>query len=454
MLIGDTITLEITKLNSEGEGIGKVDNFVFFVKDTCPGDTVNCKITKLKKSFGYAELKEILTTSPERTQPRCKLHKVCGACNLQHIKYDAQLRFKKEILEDTLRFVLPKDVEIQNIIGSDDGYEYRAKIQYPVASPKNSNRILAGYYQKASHELINIKYCPIQPRRIDEIIEYIKEEAEKCQISAYNEKSHSGELRHIVIRYSQSNKKILVLLVTNTDLISESLKRLANNIYNEFEDVIGVSANFNTARNNVILGEKTICIIGQDYIEESLCDVNFKISGDTFFQVNPSCANKMFNYIKDFVKSNYTKPIIFDAYAGIAAFGICLNDIAKTVTSVELNAASIKKAEENIKEIGISNITPICADTLKYLKETKQTFDITITDPPRKGCDKEVLEQLLKVTKDTIVYVSCNPATLARDLEILLANGCKILKIQPFDMFPQTAHLETVVFIKTPQPSP
>jgi len=450
MIIGDTITLEIKKLNSEGEGIGKLDNFVFFVKDSCPGDIINCKITKLKKNFGYAEIQEILNAAPERITPKCKLHKVCGACNLQHISYKAQLKYKKEILNDTLKKVLPKNFQINNLIGEPDGFSYRAKIQYPVGSPKNSKRILAGYYKKDSHELINIKYCPIQPVKIDEIIDYIKLEAEKCGITTYNEKSHTGLLRHIVIRYSELNKQILILLVINSDEINNNIKDLASKIYNRFDDVIGVSANHNTFKNNIILGKKSVNLKGDNYITEALCDINFKISGDTFFQVNPICADKMFRYIKEYITTNYSNPTIFDAYAGIAAFGICLNDIAKSVTSVELNAASIEKAKENIKEYCITNVTPICADTMEFLKNTPEHFDITITDPPRKGCGKEVLEQILKITNKLLIYVSCNPATLARDLEYLIDNGCKIIEIQPFDMFPQTAHIETVVLIQTP----
>lgn len=446
MQVGDIIDLSIEKLNSEGNGLARFNGFVFFVKNSSPGDVLKCKITKLNKSYGFAQIEEIIEPSQYRVEPKCKLHKLCGACNLQHIDYSAQLKFKKEIVKDTLKTETP----INDVINVGDGYNYRAKVQYPVSSKAKSPRILAGYYQKASHELINIKYCPIQPSEIDNVIEFIKERAQANNISAYNEKTYLGSLRHIVIRYSDFNNKMLALLVINDNKITPALNKLAREVYENFENVIGISVNFNTAKNNVILGKKSQNIIGEDYIEEALCDKIFKISGDTFFQVNPKCANLMFNYIKEFVKNNFDKPSILDAYAGIAAFGIALCDIAGDVVSVELNAQSIKKAEENIKHHNITNITPICADTSEYLNNCYRTFDITILDPPRKGCEKEGLKKILSITNKMIIYVSCNPATLARDIQYLQELGCQVKEIQPFDMFPQTAHIETVAFIKLP----
>lgn len=446
MEIGDIVNLKIEKLNSEGDGIARVDGFVLFVKNSCPADFLKCKITKLNKNYGFAEVEEILEPSSFREQPRCKLHKICGACNLQGIEYSAQLNLKKEIVKDSLRL----DVPINDVIGVGDGYNYRCKVQYPVGSKLNNSRIFAGYYQKASHELINIKYCPIQPNKIDEVIEFIKERAEVYKISAYNEKKYSGELRHIVIRFSDFTNKMLVLLVVNEESISSGIKLLAQDIYNKFEEVIGISINFNTGRNNVILGKNSIGIVGQDYIEEQLCGKTFKISGDTFFQVNPKCANLMFNYIKDFIKANYETPSILDAYAGIAAFGISLSDIAGDIVSVELNSQSVKKAEDTVKLHNITNVTPVCADTLQYLNNCNRSFDITIVDPPRKGCEQDGLKKILSITNKMLIYVSCNPATLARDLKFLLENGCRIKEIQPFDMFPQTAHVETVAFIELP----
>lgn len=447
MQVGDTLLLKIEKLNSEGDGIARVDGFVYFVKNACPEDSLLCKITKLNKKYGFAEIVEIVTPSPDRVEPRCKMHKLCGACKLQHISYEAQLRFKKEMIKDTLYSGLNQNVDVLDVIGVPDGYNYRNKIQYPVASKKGNSRILAGYYQQASHELINIKFCPIQPDVVNDLMEFIKSAAEKTGLSAYDERSHRGDLRHIVVRVSDYNKKMIVSLVINNSVVTESVKRLANDIYDEFDDVVGVSVNFNTSKSNVILGRVSKNIIGKTFIEEKLSGVVFKITADTFFQVNPKCANLMFDYVKNKLKDLVSAPTIFDAYAGIATFGITLNSIAKNVVSVELNEQSILMAKENIKSLGITNVDAIASDTMKYLESEDRHFDVTIIDPPRKGSDEVSLAKIACITDKVLVYVSCNPATLARDLRVLLDKGFVIDSVQPFDMFPQTAHVETVVFL-------
>ena len=447
MQVGDKIELTIEKLNSEGDGLARYEGFVFFVKNSCPEDVLECRITKLNKSYGYAEILNVITPSQYRVVPVCKFHKICGACNLQHISYEAQLKYKKQALIETLNLPEKYLSLVKDIMTVGDGFTYRAKVQYPVGSKNNSSRILAGYYKKSSHELVNIKYCPIQPRIIDELVEFIKTAAENCQIPAYSEKKHSGILRHIVVRYSEYNHKMLVLLVVNSNEIMQSLRRLAHQIFEAFEDVVGVSINFNTKRSNVILGDRSESIVGQDYIEEKLCDVVFKISGDTFFQVNPKCANLMFGFIKDYIKSRFERPVVFDAYAGIAAFGIVLSDVAKDVISVEINEQSIKKASENIASMNIENIKVFAKDTMKFLEDFEGNFDVTIIDPPRKGSDIVSLKKIAEITDKMLVYVSCNPATLARDLKFLFELGFVPELIQPFDMFPQTGHVETVVFL-------
>ena len=448
MIVGDILELTIEKLNSEGEGIGRYEGFVFFVKNSCPDDVLLCKITKLNKRYGLADIIEIIKPSLCRVEPKCKMSKLCGACSLQHISYEAQLCYKKQIVADTLRSCLSDDITVSDVIGVYDGYNYRYKIQYPVGSKKGQSRILAGYYQQASHELINIKYCPIQPDEVNDVIEFIKQAAEQHGISAYNEKNLSGLLRHIVIRVSEYNKKMIVALVVNSDKIDNSLKDFASDIYERFEAVNGVSVNFNTSKSNVILGKTSKTLIGKDYVEEELSGVVFKIAADTFFQVNPKCANLMFDYVKTKISELVKEPTVFDAYAGIAAFGIVMSSVAKSVVSVELNELSIQKAKENLDILGISNVEAIASDTMKFLEHENRHFDVTIIDPPRKGSDEKSLTKIAEITDKYLVYVSCNPATLARDLKVLLDKGFVVESIQPFDMFPQTPHVETVVVLR------
>ena len=449
--IPDELVVDIEKLSNLGLGIAKVDGYVIFVENSCPGDKVLIKIGKKTKSYANAKIKEIIEPSKDRVTPFCPLQKVCGACQLQFIEYNAQLRLKKEIVQDTMHSIYGKDIEVKDVIQSPQVKGYRHKIQYPVSETKDSKRILAGYYKQGSHELVNIKYCPIQPEYCDKIIEFIRNAAVECGVSGYREDLHSGELRHVVIRTSEYNKESLVVLVINSSGLNNNVKKLAAKIYNELENITGVCVNYNSAKTNLILGEKTQLLEGEDFVEEKLCDRIFKIGAKTFFQVNPLSADNIFRYVKKYISENFTKPLILDAYAGITAFGICLADIAEKVVSVEEVKDAVILADKIIKENGIENIELNNTDAGKFFERELKTgsgkFDITILDPPRKGCSKESLDYALKLTKSKIIYVSCNPATLARDLKYLEENGCRFKFVQPFDMFPHTYHIENVVII-------
>lgn len=448
--IQNTAIVRIEKLSNLGYGVAHIDGYVVFVNNACPGDNVKIHITKKNKNYGYAEITEIIMPSEYRVEPFCRMQKVCGACQIQYIEYSAQLKYKKEIVADTMRSIFGSELIIKDVIPSPDIQKYRHKIQYPISETKDSKRILAGYYKTASHELVNIKHCPIQPESADLIMDYIREAAKECNVSGYLENSHKGLLRHVVIRSSAYNNKNLVVLVINNSKCPNNIKNLANKIYSASDNVTGVCVNYNNKKTNLILGDKTECIIGRDYIEESLCDKIFKIGAKTFFQVNPKSADNIFRYVRDFLSKNYNEPTVLDAYAGIAAFGICVADISKSVTCIEESQESIELANAIIKENNINNIQLLCGDAGKHfekLLKEKYLFDVTILDPPRKGCSEESLNYALKLTKSKIIYVSCNPATLARDLKFLSQNGAKIENIQPFDMFPHTYHIENVAII-------
>lgn len=449
--IPSELVVTIEKLSNLGFGIAKINGYVIFVKDSCPEDIVKIRLIKKNKNFANAEIIEIIEPSKHRVKSVCSMQKVCGACQLQFIDYKYQLELKKQIVKDTMFSIFNNDVEIRDVIASPKQLEYRHKIQYPIAETKESKRILAGYYKPASHEIVNIKHCPIQPNYCDTIIEFVRNAAKECGISGYNEKKHSGDLRHVVIRASEENNNCIVILVLNSTRMFENAKKLAEKIYDEFENVVGVLANFNSKKTNLILGSETILIKGLDFIEENLCEKTFKIGTHTFFQVNPTSANNIFEYVKKYIKTNFENPTILDAYAGITTFGICLSDIVKKVVSVEEVKASVDLADKIIKENNIKNIELHNMDAGKFFEKELNTkgrsFDITILDPPRKGCTKEGLDYVLKLTKSKILYVSCNPATLARDLKYLVEKGCNIEFIQPFDMFPHTYHIENVAII-------
>lgn len=449
MQIGEEYTVKIEDFSNLGYGIAKINGFVIFVENSCPQDIVKIKITKMTKNYAHASVIEIITPSPHRIKPFCPLQKVCGACQIQFIDYDYQLQLKRKIVQDTLKSIGNIDIRIPLPIPSPQTKNYRRKIQYPISQTKNSGRILAGYYKPKTHEIINIKYCPIQPEICDSIIDFIRIKAAELEISGYSEKKHLGELRHVLIRNSVYNNKNLVALVINNTKVSDKVKKLAKSIFDEFEEVSGVCVNFNTKQTNVILGKETKCLFGRDYIEEKIIDKIFKVGVNTFFQINPESAENIFKYVKNYIQSNFNNPIVLDAYAGITSFGIVISNVCKQVVSVEENKDSCKLAKEVIQSNNITNIEIHNLDAAKFFEQETRKYDAIILDPPRKGCTKESLDYAYKLAKDTIIYVSCNPATLARDLKYLTeTKGCRIDTIQPFDMFCHTYHIENVAIIK------
>lgn len=447
MFENEELVVNIEGFSNLGFGIARVDGFVVFVEGACPEDVVKVKLTKVTKSYANAKVVEIITPSKHRVEPFCAMQKVCGACQLQFIDYDYQLQLKKQIVQDAIQKIGGFDLEVNNPIASPMIKEYRHKIQYPISETKVSKRILAGYYKTGSHEIVNIKHCPIQPQICDEIIEFIRCHAFDYGITGFNEKKHTGDLRHVVIRTSVATGKNLVVLVANATKTFDRLNEFANAIYSNFKEVSGVCVNFNSKKTNVILGEKSECIAGKDFIKERIIDKTFRIGANTFFQVNPKSAENIFKYVKEYIQNNFENPLVLDAYAGITAFGITVSDVCKKVVSVESNKESCDLARITIEANEINNVEIHNMDAAKFFAKEKRKFDVVILDPPRKGCTQESLDEAFRLSKDKIIYVSCNPATLARDLKYLAEKGAKVESVQPFDMFCHTYHIENVAII-------
>ena len=447
MNINDELQVNIEKLSNLGFGIAKVDGFVIFVENACPEDTVKIRLTKITKNYANAKIVEIISPSPYRVEPFCPMQKVCGACQLQFIDYEYQIKLKQGIVQDAMRTIAQLDIDVPSPIPSPQTKEYRHKIQYPISETKVSKRLLAGYYKPQSHEIVNIKYCPIQPKICDEIIDYIRNHAFDYGISGFNEKKHTGDLRHVVIRTSVATGKNLVVLVVNATKSFDRLKDFAQSIYEAFEEVSGVCVNFNSKKTNVIMGQVSECICGRDFIKERILEKTFRIGANTFFQVNPKSAENIFRYVRDYIQGTFTEPLVLDAYAGVTSFGICVSDVCKKVVSVEENKNSTDLAREIITANGIDNIEVHNMDAGKFFAKEKRKFDAVILDPPRKGCTSQSLDDAVRLCKGKIIYVSCNPATLARDLKYLTAKGCKVESVQPFDMFCHTYHIENVAIV-------
>lgn len=451
MKVTDEIEVVIEKLSNLGFGIAKHEGLVIFVENACPGDKLKIKITKLTKSWANAKVVEIIEPSKHRKEPFCAMHKVCGGCQLQFIDYDYQLKLKKEIVEDAIRSIGNLDVEVKDVIESPETKNYRHKVQYPISQTKVSGRILAGYYKPQTHEIVNIKHCPIQPEICDTIIEFIRNTAFDFGIKGYNEKKHSGDLRHVVLRVSKATDKVLVTLVVNATKSFERLNDFAKNIHENFKEVSGVCVNFNSKKTNVIMSKDTELVVGKDFVKERILDKTFRIGPNTFFQINPKSAENIFAFVKEYIKNNFQEPSVLDAYAGVTSFGISVSDVCKKVVSVEENKEAVDLAAQIIELNEVKNVELHNMDAQKFfekeLKTKKRKFDVIILDPPRKGCSKESLDYALRLCKGKIIYVSCNPATLARDLKYLAEKGAKAEFIQPFDMFCHTYHVENVAVI-------
>ena len=451
MKIGDKHLVTVEKLSNLGLGIVRIDNMVVFVENACPNDELEIEITQLKKSYAHAKIIKIIKQSEHRVEPFCALQKVCGACQLQFIDYDYQLMLKKQFVEDAINFVGKIDVRINDVIPSPEIKEYRCKIQYPIRQTKVSKKILAGYYKQKTHDIVNIKHCPIQPKICDEIIEFIRQKAVDIGVSGYDEEKHIGDLKHVVIKHSKYTNENLVVLVLNAEKSFKKAIELSKQIYSNFKEVCGVCLNFNPRKTNLILTSNTELAAGQDFIYEKILDKTFMINANSFFQINPKSAENIFNYVRKYITNNFTKPTLLDAYAGVATFGTVMSDICKKVVSVEECKESIDIARKICKLNNINNIELHNDDSemffKTYLDSENPKFDVSIIDPPRKGSTEKSLEYLLKLTKEKIIYVSCNPTTLARDLKYLISKGAEIESIQPFDMFCHTYHVENVAVL-------
>ena len=439
------------KLVYEGAALAKPDGYPVFIDGACPGDKLKIKITKANKNFANAVIEEIIEPSPHRVKPFCPMHNVCGGCGWQHIDYDFQLEQKRNIVEETVKKITGEDIEVKPVVASPQTKAFRSKVQYPVSQTKVSKRLLVGYYKKGSHELVNIKFCPIQPKIIDKITDFIRQNAQELGISGYSEKLHKGNLKHIVYRYSRSENNLIVIFVVNDTQLRDKFKKLSKKLTDEFAHIKGCLINYNPEKTNLIMSNDTRKITGENFITEKIGDKIFKISANSFFQVNIGSAENIFNIVKDIIKNNYKDCRILDAYSGVSSFGIWLSDAAKEVVSVEEAQSATKDAAENVKLNNVTNLTALNGDAKKIFEELiaqGQKFDVTVLDPPRKGCEKESLDYAVKLTEKAIIYVSCNPSTLARDLKYLHENGFQTQYIQPVDMFCHSYHIESVALLK------
>lgn len=458
----DCVTLHIEDIGTGGEGIGKADGFTFFVKDAIVGDVIEAKIMKLKKNYGYARLMKVLTPSKDRVEPKCPVARQCGGCQIQEMRYEAQLAFKQKMVQNNLeRIGGLSDFEMYPVIGMETPYAYRNKAQFPVGEDKDGN-IVIGFYAGRTHHIVEQTDCCIGAPENGEVLRKVKAYMQKNQIRPYNEEHHSGIVRHILIRTGYHTKEIMVCLIVNAAKASclKNAEQLTESL-REMDGMTSVMVNFNTEKTNVILGKKSEVLWGQPYIEDFIGDVKYQISPQSFFQVNPMQTEKL--YAKALEYAGLTgNETVWDLYCGIGTISLFLAKNARKVYGVEIVPQAIEDARNNAKRNGIDNaeffvgkaeeVVPAFYE--KALKQAQDSEagksirpDVVVVDPPRKGCEEVLLETIVKMQPRRIVYVSCDSATLARDLKFLSANGYAVKKVQPVDQFGHSVHIETVVLL-------
>lgn len=435
--------IKIHGLGSNGEGVGKMDGLAVFVEGALPGEEVLAEIETVKKNYAVAKLVEILKPSSERVKPFCPLYEQCGGCQLQHMSYAAQLKWKRQQVIDAVeRIGKLDDVKIFDTLGMENPLRYRNKMQFPVGKG-----LKIGCYSRGSHKIIDATSCLIQNAGNDKILSAVRKVAAQFKLQPYDEDTHKGFLRHVMGRVGINGELMIVLVTATKNFPNE--KNFVRALLKEIPEVTSIQQNVQTFRNNVILGRDTRVLYGKPTIHDSIGNLKFNISARSFFQVNTAQAEVLYKTARDFAELHGGETII-DAYCGTGTIGLFMARKARRIIGVEVVSSAVADAKRNARENNVRNAEFLVGDAVKVLPRLFDSgvyADVVIVDPPRAGCDRKVLETFAAMNPAKIIYVSCNPATLARDLKILAELNYRTTKIQPVDMFPFTSHVESVAQI-------
>lgn len=449
----DIVTLEIVDCGTDGEGIGKADGFTVFVKDAVIGDTIMAKIMKAKKNYGYGRLMEILKPSPYRVEPVCLSARQCGGCQLQAVSYEEQKVFKEKKLRGHLERIGGfTEFPMEPLIGMDNPYHYRNKAQFPVGRNKEG-RIVTGFYAGRTHAIIENRDCALGIPQNKDVLDRVIAHMEKYNIAPYDEATGKGLVRHIFVRYGFFTGELMVCLIINGQDLPhqrELIEKLC-----EIPGMTSISLNMNKKRSNVILGDKVKTIWGEDYITDKIGDISYEISPLSFFQVNPKQTWKLYSKALEYADL-HGEETVWDLYCGIGTISLFLAQKAKFVRGVEIVPAAIEDAKRNAQINHIENVEFFVGKAEEVLPREYEKngvyADVIVVDPPRKGCDEMLLKTILKMQPKRVVYVSCDSATLARDLRFLCDNGYELKKVCGVDQFPQTVHVESIVLLSHKSP--
>ena len=430
-------------LSFEGKGVFKSGKEVVFVEGMFIGEEGDVELSYRRNGANFGKIVKLTKVSPDRIQPRCKICHACGGCCFQQLAYPAQLSFKSAKVKEQFRKIAHMDVKVNPCIGMEDPYYYRNKIQMPFGKDDRGNPY-CGFYKASTHVIVPVEECYIEDRRAKPILDAIKTLLKSFRIEPYDEDSGYGLLRHVLIKTSYYKQQVMVVLVTSSDFFP-GRNNFVKALVERCPEITTVIQNVNGRHTSVILGEKERVLYGKGYIEDTLCGVSFQISSKSFYQTNPVMTEKLYSYAMKQAKLTGSE-IVFDSYSGIGTIGLIAAKDAKEVISVEIVNAAVKDGVNNAKRNHIENFRMYCDDASSFMvkmADKGETVDVLFMDPPRKGSDERFLKAALKLKPKRIVYVSCDPSTLARDVAYL-SRMYSVDDVQPFDMFPQTFHVETI----------
>lgn len=429
-------------LSSEGKGIVKINNDVIFCDGLFIGEEADIEIEYIRSKVYYGKIKKLYKLSKDRIQPLCKICTACGGCQFQQLAYPAQLEFKRNRVYQAFKKIAHLDnIIVDNTVGMDDPYYYRNKVQMPFGLDKN-NKVIYGMYRNKTHKLIQVDNCNIANNKTEKIFKAIANLMDSFHILPYDEDKRSGIIRHVLIKTSNCYDEIMVVFVVNVENF-KSQRNFINELLKQCPEITTVVENINSRDTNVILGEKEKILYGKGYIKDEICGLKFKISASSFFQVNPLQTEKLYNIAINKLNLNKEETLL-DAYSGVGTIGLIASKYCKNVISVELNKSAHIDGIKNAKENNINNVYFVNDDASEYLYKDSNQIDALIMDPPRKGSNEKFLQAIIDKKIKKIVYISCNPETLARDINYLKIYY-DILSITPVDMFPMTSHIETIV---------
>ncbi|MBR2303512.1 MAG: 23S rRNA (uracil(1939)-C(5))-methyltransferase RlmD [Ruminococcus sp.] len=442
------VELEITDITNEGNGVGRYEGMAVFVPLTAVGDRIVCRIVKLGKSYCYGIIENLLTPSEHRTEQDCPVYKQCGGCSFRHFSYEEECRLKNSFVKETFKRIGGLEPEFEPFVGAENITHYRNKAQYPVA--EQNGKAVCGFYAKRSHRVCMNLDCNLQPEIFANIVTDIMDYVNAEHIKAYNEEQGTGLLRHIYLRRGEHSGQIMLCLIVTDISVCSCFDTLFKLLSEKYSDIKSIVLNENSRNTNRILGEKNKTVYGSDTIEDIMCGNRITISPLSFYQVNTVQAERLYAKAQEYAELSYDTTLL-DLYCGAGTIGLSMADKVKKLIGVEVIPQAIENAKLNALNNGITNAEFICGDagkTAKLLFDRGEQPDVIIADPARKGCTKDTLEYMRKMSPERIVMISCNPATAARDCAILGELGYRAEKITGFDLFPRTTHVECVVSLK------